>query len=69
MYEGGSENGKMIANMTGNMNNIQISTPRNQMFVVFQTNDNIGGKGFYAKILHSVYFTQALLKVAFCGQQ
>ena len=62
MYEGGSEKGKMIANMTGIKNNTQISTPRNQIFVVFHTNDNIGGKGFYAKIFHSMYFTQALGK-------
>ena len=68
MYEGGSEKGRMIANMTGNMNNIQISTPRNQMFVVFNTNDNISGKGFYAKILHSMYITQALGKVGYKGE-
>ena len=53
IYEGGSQKGKMIANMTGKENNTQISIPGNQMFVIFHTNGNIGGKGFHAKILES----------------
>ena len=55
IYEGGSKKGKMIANMTGKENNTQISIPGNQMFVVFHTNDDNGGKGFHAKILESKY--------------
>ena len=59
VYEGGSSNGKMLANMTGKKTDIEISTPRNQMFVVFNTNGNVVKKGFQAKILESmicIYF-------------
>ena len=56
VYEGGSEKGKMIANMTGTMSNTQISIPGNQMYIEFHTNSYIGGKGFNANILGSMYF-------------
>ena len=55
VYEGGSEKGKMIANMTGKKNDTNVSIPGNQMFVVFQTNSNTEGKGFHAKIFESMY--------------
>ena len=55
IYAGGSEKGKMIANMTGKLNNTQISIPGRQMYIEFHTNGNIGGKGFHAKILESMY--------------
>ena len=55
VYEGGSEKGKMIANMTGTMSNTQISIPGNQMYIEFHTNGNsIGGKGFNVSILESM---------------
>ena len=62
VYEGGSEKGKMIANMTGKKSDTQISIPRNQMFVEFHTNGNIGGKGFHANILESMYLSKSLKK-------
>ena len=38
IYDGGSEEAEMIANHTEVMNGTKISTPRNQIFVVLQTN-------------------------------
>ena len=55
IYEGGSQKGKMIANMTGKKIDTHISIPGNQMYIEFHTNGNIEGKGFYAKILESMY--------------
>ena len=55
IYEGGSEKGKMIANMTGKKIDTHISIPGNQMYIEFHTNGNIEAKGFYAKILESMY--------------
>ena len=43
--------------MTGKKSDTQISIPGTQMFVVFHTNGNIGGKGFHAKILESMYLS------------
>ena len=55
IYEGGSEKGKMIANMTGKKIDTHISIPGNQMYMEFHTNSNIGRRGFHAKILESMY--------------
>ena len=55
MYEGGSEMGNMIANLTGDKSSTQITIPGNQIFVVFHTNGNIVGKGFLGNILESMY--------------
>ena len=38
IYDGGSEKAEMIANHTEILNGTKISTPRNQIFVVLQTN-------------------------------
>ena len=38
IYDGGSEQAEMIANLNGVMNNNKISTPRNQIFVVLNSN-------------------------------
>ena len=40
IYDGGSEQAEMIANLTGAMNGTKISTPRNQIFAVHKTNGN-----------------------------
>ena len=58
VYEGGSDKGKMIANMTGKLNNTKISIPRNQMYIEFHTNGDIARKGFHAKIVESMYTYQ-----------
>ena len=38
IYDGGSEQAEIIANLNGAMNDTKISTPRNQIFVVLHTN-------------------------------
>ena len=38
IYDGGSEKAEMIANHTEILNGTKISTPRNQIFVILQTN-------------------------------
>ena len=38
IYDGGSEQAQIIANLNGAMNDTKISTPRNQIFVVLHTN-------------------------------
>ena len=44
-----------MAKLAGQMYDAEISIPGNQMFVVFQTNDNIVRKGFHASIIESKY--------------
>ena len=41
VYDGGSEQAEMIANFNEAMNGTRISTPRNQIFIVFDINGNI----------------------------
>ena len=38
VYDGGSEHAEIIGNVNGAMNNTKITTPRNQIFVVLDTN-------------------------------
>ena len=38
IYDGGSEQAEMIANLSTTMNGTKISTPRNQMFAILYTN-------------------------------
>ena len=40
IYDGGSEQAEMIANLN-NANSTKISTPRNQIFIVLDINGNI----------------------------
>ena len=42
--------------MTGKSPGDYVDIPGNQMFVIFHTNGNIGGKGFNASILESMLF-------------
>ena len=41
IYDGGSEQAEMIANLNSAMNGTKISTPRNQIFIVLGINGNI----------------------------
>ena len=61
IYNGGSDDSEMVANLTGAMNDTKISISGNQMFVVFKTNHEIISKGFHALILESKYFDQKKL--------
>ena len=38
IYDGGSNHAEMIGNLNGTIYNTKISTPRNQIFVVLDTN-------------------------------
>ena len=40
IYDGGSEQAEIIKTLNTAMNNTKISTPRNQIFVVFNTKGN-----------------------------
>ena len=55
IYNGGSNSSEMVAELTGTMNDIKISIPGNQMFLVFRTNEEIVRKGFHALIIESKY--------------
>ena len=58
IYNGGSDNSEMVANLTGQMNDTKISISGNQMLLVFKTNNEIVSKGFHALIMESKYFDQ-----------
>ena len=55
IYNGGSDDSEMVANLTGSMNDTKVSISGNQMFVVFKTNNDIVAKGFHALIIESKY--------------
>ena len=40
IYDGGSEHAEIIGNLIEAINDTKISTPRNQIFVVLDTNGN-----------------------------
>ena len=56
IYNGSNDNTDMIANMTGKINGREVSVPSNQLLVVFTTNEDIGGNGFYAVITQGEFF-------------
>ena len=55
IHDGGSDDSEMVKKLTGTLNGTKISIPGNQMFVVFQTNEEIVRKGFHALIIESKY--------------
>ena len=52
IYNGSNDDTDMIAKMTGKMNESEVAIQgnHNQMLVVFTTNEDIGGNGFYGLI-------------------
>ena len=50
MYDGGSDKDDLLISVTGNSAPSPITTLRNQMFIMFNTDGNGVGKGFTAKI-------------------
>ena len=58
IHNGGSDDSEMVAKLTGQMNDTKISISGNQMFLVFQTNNEIVRKGFHALIIESKYYDQ-----------
>ena len=55
IHNGGSDDSEMVVKLTGQINVTKIAIPGNQMFVVFQTNNEIVRKGFHALIMESKY--------------
>ena len=54
IYDGGSEHAEIIGNLNGAMNNTKITTPRNQIFVILDTNEkNNSSLRLYATVLRS----------------
>ena len=54
VYDGGSEHADIIGSFNKTMNDTKISTLRNQIFVVLDTNGkNISSVRFYATVLRS----------------
>ena len=51
LYDGGSEQAEMIANLNSAMIGTKISTPRNQMFVVLYTNGQTASMRLNAAVI------------------
>ena len=58
IYNGGSDNSKLVEILTGQMNDTTISISGNQILLVFKTNHDIIGKGFLALIMKSKFYDQ-----------
>ena len=50
IYNGGNNYSNQIAQLTGTYHGTKVSVPRNQMFIVFDTNNSTTKKGFKALI-------------------
>ena len=53
VYDGGSKYSDLIKSMTGTYGYTKISSPRNQMFIEFDTSSIIAKRGFKASILEN----------------
>ena len=57
VYDGGSKYSDLIKNMTGNMTgtniNTKVSSPRNQIFIEFNTTSIVAKRGFNASIFEN----------------
>ena len=63
IHNGGNDHSKMVAKLTGQINDTKIAIPGNQMFVVFHTNDEIVRKGFHALIVESKYIVHIMIMI------
>ena len=50
VYDGGSKYSDLIKSMTGTYGYTKISSPRNQMFIEFQTSSSVDRRRFEASI-------------------
>ena len=50
VYDGGSNHSDLIKSMTGTYGYTKISSPRNQMFIEFETSSSVARRGFEAYI-------------------
>ena len=60
IYDGGSEQAEMIANLNEAMNGTKISTPRNQIYVLLDANGNNGSIRLNAAVIESKFDTLVL---------
>ena len=57
VHDGGSEHAEIISNLNGVMNDTKISTPRNQIFVVLDTNGKTNASiRLNATVIKSKYY-------------
>ena len=63
-YNDGSDKYNLLNSETGNSTPSKVTSLRNQMFIMFITDGNIGGKGFTAKIIFgSIIMIQCYLEI------
>ena len=53
VYDGGSNHSDLIKRMTGDYSYTKVSSPRNQMFIEFETTSIVAKRGFNASILEN----------------
>ena len=53
VYDGGSKYSDLIKSMTGTYRSTKVSSPRNQMFIEFETTSIVAKRGFNASILEN----------------
>ena len=53
VYDGGSNHSDLIKSMTGDHSYTKVSSPRNQMFIEFETTSIVAKRGFNASILEN----------------
>ena len=53
VYDGGNKNSYLILSMTGSYKNTKVSSPRNQMFIEFETTSIVVKRGFQASIFEN----------------
>ena len=63
-YNDGSDEYNLLNSETGNSTPSKVTSLRNQMFIMFITDGNVGGKGFTAKIIFgSIIMLQCYLEI------
>ena len=59
VYDGGSNHSDLIKKLTGTYRNTKVSSPRNQVFIEFETTSIVAKRGFNASILeNSIWYTK-----------
>ena len=53
VYDGGSNHSDLIKKLTGTYRNTKVSSPRNQVFIEFETTSIVAKRGFNAYILEN----------------
>ena len=53
VYDGGSKYSDLIKSITGTYRNTKVSSPRNHVFIEFETTSIVAKRGFNASILEN----------------